>query len=604
MPNAVEEFLRSLKRTINGVPYPAQEACKYAPISYHVAGLRDPLQNTLLSGKYRIDSRLGKGAMAVVYKAIQEPIDRVVALKVLNHNFSKDPVAVKRFNLEAKILSSLKHRNILSVHDLGNTENNQPFFVMEYLDGLSLESLIEKRGPVPIARAVPVFSQICDAMGYAHAQGVIHRDLKPANVMLVREENGDELVKLVDFGIVQVSRESQMLSQKLTLKGEVWGSPVYMSPEQCRGSELDSRSDVYSMGLLMYESLLGVLAFDGPNIGVIASKQISEMPLSFKEAAPLLRIPETLEAIVLRALQKNPADRFQSMDELNHDLQAFAKNLGIKLRVSSKIKTGGQSISSPTQSRHTPGDKSEEKSAEAPAKEKARTSGADTTGRSALTPKTCTEQRPESEQRTESERRRESEIRPESEEILIEQGLAEKSSKGQRPPTEVPSYVYLLALILIASVLALVTLSLKSAETTPKPKSVPAKTQSNQNEGNAPAGRGPEPVPEKRSETVLQKSPEEVPKTKPESLPQKNPETVPQKNPETISSERNRTRVPEKSSSKTSNHQNTKPQAKKTILKNRPSESMNDDELERLYLKKKHNDGIKQLMRLDETGED
>lgn len=335
MSNAVEDFLHALKRTISGDPYPAPGTRRYEPHGYRVVHMRDPLQGVLLSGKYRVESRIGKGAMATVYKAVQEPIDRVVALKVLNRNYSNDNIAVRRFGREAKTVSALRHRNILAIHDIGSTDLAQPFFVMEYLEGISLQQLIERRGPVPIARAVPIFCQVCDGMAYAHDKGLIHRDLKPGNIMLIKEEPNDELVKLVDFGIVKVSKASQKLSQKLTQKGEIWGSPIYMSPEQCMGKELDGRSDIYSLGLVMYEALLGVPALDAKAaIGITVSRQLSQMPPAFKEAAPTLRIPESLENIVFKAIQKKPDDRYSSMDDLRGALEEFGRLHGIKLRTS------------------------------------------------------------------------------------------------------------------------------------------------------------------------------------------------------------------------------------------------------------------------------
>jgi len=329
--NAVEEFLQTLKRTLNGDPYPVRSPLKYAPVRYRVASVRDPLQGAVLSCKYRIESRIGKGAMSSVYKATQEPIGRVVALKVLNREFSQDPVNVKRFNREAKIVSALRHRNILSIHDVGNTESGQPFFVMEFLDGVSLETMLEKRGAMAIARALPLFCQVCDGMSYAHSKGLIHRDLKPANIMLVKEEDGSELVKLVDFGIVKLTN-SQTASQRLTKKGEIWGSPIYMAPEQCMGNELDARTDIYSFGLVMYEVLLGVPAFQGgAAIGVIVSRQIGQMPAPFNVAAPSLHIPESLEQIVFKAIQKKPDDRFSSMDEMREQLNLFTRQYHIKV---------------------------------------------------------------------------------------------------------------------------------------------------------------------------------------------------------------------------------------------------------------------------------
>lgn len=311
----------------------------YSAVSYTVVAMRDPHEGLVFGDKYRIDKRIGKGAMAVVYKATQLPIERVVALKVLNRSSSNDPFAVKRFYREAKTLSALKHRNILNILDVGETETSQPYFVMEYLDGITLEQLIEKRGAVPISRAVPIFCQICEGMFYAHGKGIIHRDLKPGNIMLVNQDKSDELVKLVDFGIVKIKNRAQLLaSQKLTQKGEIWGSPVYMSPEQCMGKELDPRSDVYSLGLLMYESLLAVTPVQAENIGSIVRKQLSEMPQDFKTAAPLLRIPEALEQIIFKAIQKNPESRHANMDELRAELENFGRKHGLRIRSSGASK--------------------------------------------------------------------------------------------------------------------------------------------------------------------------------------------------------------------------------------------------------------------------
>jgi serine/threonine protein kinase len=337
--NAVEKILRAMKRTLAGGTYPKASPGKIAVVCYRVTNVQDPLQGTVLSCKYKIESRLGAGAMSSVYKAVQEPIGRVVALKVLKREFSNDPVSVKRFNREARIVSGLRHRNILSIHDIGNTDDGQPFFVMEYLNGLSLESLIATRGPVVIARAVPMFCQVCDGMFYAHSKGLVHRDLKPSNIMLVKDDDGSEIVKLIDFGIVKQTG-SQTVSQRLTKKNEVWGSPMYSSPEQCMGNELDARTDIYSFGLVMYEALTGVPAFKGgAAIGAIVSRQLSEMPATFKQAAPLLRIPERLEQIVFKAIQKSPDDRWGSMEQLREELDSFATKHGIKVPKTTQSKT-------------------------------------------------------------------------------------------------------------------------------------------------------------------------------------------------------------------------------------------------------------------------
>lgn len=330
MTSSIQEILDAMKRTINGDPYPASVPRKYSACLFRIADMHDPREGSLVGGKFRVQKRLGKGAMAVVYKAVQEPIERVVALKIMNRAHAANPLTVKRFQREAKTLSALKHRNILGVHDIGETDDGEPFFAMEFLDGQTLDKLIEDRGAVPIARAVPIFCQICDGLEHAHKLGIIHRDLKPANIMLLKHESGNELVKLVDFGIVKIKGQ-QRASQKLTLKGEVWGSPIYMSPEQCKGAELDARSDVYSMAMVMYETLTGMPAISGENIGEIVRKQLIEYPPAFKDANALLRIPEPLEQIVFKSMAKNIDDRFPSMSALKAALESFAKNYGIKL---------------------------------------------------------------------------------------------------------------------------------------------------------------------------------------------------------------------------------------------------------------------------------
>ena len=262
--------------------------------------------------------------MSIVYSALQNPIDRTVAIKMLKREYTDEPLTIKRFYLEATAVSKLKHQNILTIHDVGETDDGVPYFVMEFLDGVSLSQLIDKYGAIHYLRALPIFSQICNAMGHAHRQGLIHRDLKPSNIMLTEEDGKRDFVKLVDFGIVMMTgKKSQRKSQRLTQKGEIWGSPFYMSPEQCTGGEIDTRSDIYSMGMVMYEILVGRPAFEEKNIGRIVNKHLKEMPLRFVETAPGKGIPETIEEVVFRCIQKSPDKRYQTMEELELALQAL-----------------------------------------------------------------------------------------------------------------------------------------------------------------------------------------------------------------------------------------------------------------------------------------
>lgn len=321
MSNAALNFLRVLKRTIKGDPYPALQGQRFEPISYVVANVSDPLVGVTLSQRYVVRQRIGAGSMSIVYSAVQNPIDRIVAIKMLKREFTDEPLTIKRFYREATAVSKLKHQNILTIHDVGETDDGVPYFVMEYLEGVSLAQLVEKYGAIHYLRALPIFAQICNAMAHSHRQGIIHRDLKPSNIMLTEEDGKQDFVKLVDFGIVLVTKQSQRVSQKLTQKGEIWGSPYYMSPEQCTGTNIDARSDIYSMGMVMYEVLVGRPAFEEKNIGRIVNKHLKEMPLRFVESAPGKAIPESVEEVVFRCIQKNPDKRYQTMEELELALQ-------------------------------------------------------------------------------------------------------------------------------------------------------------------------------------------------------------------------------------------------------------------------------------------
>ncbi len=321
MSNAALNFLSVLKRTIKGDPYPALQGQSFEPISYVVANVSDPLVGVTLSQRYVVSQRIGAGSMSIVYSAVQNPIDRIVAIKMLKREFTDEPLTVKRFYREATAVSKLKHQNILTIHDVGETDDGVPYFVMEYLEGVSLAQLVEKYGAIHYLRALPIFAQICNAMAHSHRQGIIHRDLKPSNIMLTEEDGKQDFVKLVDFGIVLVTKQSQRVSQKLTQAGEIWGSPYYMSPEQCTGTNIDARSDIYSMGMVMYEILVGRPAFEEKNIGRIVNKHLKEMPLRFVESAPGKAIPESVEEVVFRCIQKNPDKRYQTMEELELAIQ-------------------------------------------------------------------------------------------------------------------------------------------------------------------------------------------------------------------------------------------------------------------------------------------
>jgi serine/threonine-protein kinase len=283
--------------------------------------MQDPLVGTTLTGKYQILSVVGHGGMGVVYKARDELMDRLVAIKMLKAQLISDSMSVKRFHQEGKAASRINHPHVITVHEFGISPSGQPFIVMDFLEGISLAQVIKDDGQVSVERTVKILIQACDALSHAHRHGVVHRDLKPSNIVLVDYDGQKDFVKVVDFGVAKLITGANQDLQRLTQAGEVCGSPVYMSPEQCQGEELDARSDIYSMGVVIYESLTGQLPFIGQTMVETMSKHITEKAPPFTEARSDLYIPERLESVVFKALSKDPGQRQESMALLKHDLE-------------------------------------------------------------------------------------------------------------------------------------------------------------------------------------------------------------------------------------------------------------------------------------------
>jgi serine/threonine protein kinase len=274
--------------------------------------------------RYEIQSLLGFGGMSIVYKARHMHMERTVAIKVLHPDLINDPIALERFQQESKAASSLTHPNIVTVYDFGMSAEGQAFFVMDCLEGPTLEDLLEKDGTVPLDRAVPIFRQICDGLETAHQKGIIHRDLKPPNIALIPQEDGTDLVKILDFGVAKFMPKADQKALRLTQTGEIFGSPLYMSPEQCLGKEIDGRSDIYALGCLMYEVLTGSPAVMADSFLEALNKHVGEEPKPFKEVAPSLDIPEEVEEIVFNCLVKDPEKRFQKIGEVKEALSGPA----------------------------------------------------------------------------------------------------------------------------------------------------------------------------------------------------------------------------------------------------------------------------------------
>jgi eukaryotic-like serine/threonine-protein kinase len=280
----------------------------------------DTLINTLFDGRYRILRKLGSGGMANVYLAEDEELGRRVAIKILNDRHASDDQFVERFRREAKNAAGLSHPNIVSVYDRGEAEGTY-YIAMEYLDGLSLKEQIVADGPLPIAAAIEITRQILRALGFAHRRGIVHRDIKPHNVLLADSGDGDGRFKVTDFGI------SRTTTSQMTEAGSIVGTAQYLSPEQARGAPVDQRSDIYSVGVVLYELLTGTLPFNGETPLEIAMKHLSEIPRPPSELRP--EIPADLDMVVLRALAKDPADRYESAEEMERDLARVAQGGGV-----------------------------------------------------------------------------------------------------------------------------------------------------------------------------------------------------------------------------------------------------------------------------------
>ena len=280
----------------------------------------DTLINTLFDGRYRILRKLGSGGMANVYLAEDEELGRRVAIKILNDRHASDDQFVERFRREASNAAGLSHPNIVSIYDRGEAEGTY-YIAMEYLEGRSLKERIVADGPLPIRDAVEVTRQILRAIGFAHRRGIVHRDIKPHNVLLVQDGPGDERFKVTDFGI------SRTTASQMTEAGSIVGTAQYLSPEQARGAPVDQRSDVYSVGIVLYELLTGKLPFTGETPLEIAMKHLSEVPKPPSEVRE--DVTADLDMIVLRALAKDPSDRYESAEEMEKELARVAGGGGV-----------------------------------------------------------------------------------------------------------------------------------------------------------------------------------------------------------------------------------------------------------------------------------
>ena len=283
----------------------------------------DPLIGRMINDRFKIISLIARGGMGKVYRAEQAPLGRLCAVKVLNPNYAgdQDPEFHKRFFLEASIASKLTHPNTVTIFDYGRTDDDVYYMAMEFLDGVTLHRAIRTTTHLSEERTIHIAMQMCRALREAHTLGVIHRDLKPANIFLVEHGDESDFVKVLDFGLVKELKEL-LPEDQLTQTGLFMGSPKYMSPEQIQGERVDPRTDIYALGIIMYEMLTGKVPFDRPNSVNILMAHVNEAVPPMRATFPNVLVSAPMEDAVMRCIRKNPDERFTTMDEVLAALKA------------------------------------------------------------------------------------------------------------------------------------------------------------------------------------------------------------------------------------------------------------------------------------------
>ena len=284
----------------------------------------DPMIGRVIAGRYRMLEKLGQGGMGAVYKGQHIRMQRLTAIKILTSDLASNEEFIARFQREAEMASQIDHPNAVSIYDFGEAEDGLIYLAMEFVDGRPLSDIMKREGSLPLDRVVRITKQAAGALGAAHALGIIHRDFKPDNIMVCDKPGRSDWVDVVDFGIAKrAAADSQQPG--LTQAGYVLGTPLYMSPEQVSGEDLDPRSDLYSLALVVYEMLSGDLPFDGATTQSKMVKRLLEPPRLISHIRPQLNLPPAVEDVILRALARAPNDRYSSTNEFAEALERAAR---------------------------------------------------------------------------------------------------------------------------------------------------------------------------------------------------------------------------------------------------------------------------------------
>ena len=278
----------------------------------------DPLLGKTLDDRYIVEEKLGEGGMGIVYRARHKAISKSVAIKVLRPEASRHKDAIARFRQEAESTTAIGNEHIVDILDFGSLSNGSAYFAMEHLRGRTLSQLLREDGALSPSRAVRIAIQITRALSAAHDHGIIHRDLKPDNIFMVTRSDGEDFVKVLDFGLAKVASVSA--SAQITREGQVFGTPHYMSPEQCAGQPVDARTDVYALGAVLYQLLSGRCPFEADSLLAIMTMHRLDPAPRFSELDPPLLIDPELEVVVQRCLEKSPQNRYETMATLRDDL--------------------------------------------------------------------------------------------------------------------------------------------------------------------------------------------------------------------------------------------------------------------------------------------